>query len=334
MEKRYILIITTSGDQSTNSVMDWIRSRGYFPLRLNTDKLFLDNRFSLSLNFGIDNNHILITVNNQCIKYKSIKSIWFRKFAVPKFADIYESVEDIGNFTKHIKAEYFSAMFAFFDLWKNNISSLGGSITKQPTKMEMLINAKKFTIDIPETIITDNKKELQRFLAKHKGVITKPIRGGNQFYKKDKNGEVNGAMLFTELLNNSVIDKIPNYFFYTMFQEKLDKDFEIRVFYLDEKCYSMAIFSQLDKQTDIDLRMYNNERGNRTNPYQLPRFLEVKINKLMQSLNLKTGSLDIVKTKDNRFVFLEVNPWGQYGMVSDPCNYFLDDEIAKYLTNE
>jgi hypothetical protein len=30
-------------------------------------------------------------------------------------------------------------------------------------------------------------------------------------------------------------------------------------------------------------------------------------------------------------VFLEVNPTGQYGMVSDPCNYYLDKKIAEYL---
>ena len=53
--------------------------------------------------------------------------------------------------------------------------------------------------------------------------------------------------------------------------------------------------------------------------------------KLMKDLELNTGSIDFIKTKQGRFVFLEVNPVGQYGMTSYPCNYHLDKKIAEYL---
>lgn len=117
----------------------------------------------------------------------------------------------------------------------------------------------------------------------------------------------------------------------SVFQEKLDKELEIRTFFLNGKCYSMAIFSQLDSQTSVDFRKYNLTTNNRNVPYQLSRMLEEKITKLMDELKLNTGSIDIIKTKDGRYVFLEVNPVGQYGMTSFPCNYHLDRKIAEYL---
>ena len=46
---------------------------------------------------------------------------------------------------------------------------------------------------------------------------------------------------------------------------------------------------------------------------------------------MKTGSLDLVRTPDGRHVFLEVNPGGQFGMMSEPCNYHLEREVAQYL---
>ena len=52
----------------------------------------------------------------------------------------------------------------------------------------------------------------------------------------------------------------------------------------------------------------------------------------MDALHLETGSLDLVKTIDGRLVFLEVNPVGQFGMVSIPCNYHLERNIAAALT--
>jgi glutathione synthase/RimK-type ligase-like ATP-grasp enzyme len=53
----------------------------------------------------------------------------------------------------------------------------------------------------------------------------------------------------------------------------------------------------------------------------------------MTDLCLDTGSIDIVRTTDGRYVFLEVNPVGQFGMVSVPCNYNLELKVAKYLAN-
>ena len=54
----------------------------------------------------------------------------------------------------------------------------------------------------------------------------------------------------------------------------------------------------------------------------------------MSCLGLDSGSIDMVVTKEGDFVFLEVNPVGQFNQVSKPCNYFLEKEISKYFTND
>jgi hypothetical protein len=93
----------------------------------------------------------------------------------------------------------------------------------------------------------------------------------------------------------------------------------------------MAIFSQSDEQTSVDFRRYQYRRPNRTVPYQIQDALEFKLTTLMDRLGLETGSLDLVKTVDGRTVFLEVNPVGQFGMVSHPCNYHLERAVASAL---
>jgi len=50
-------------------------------------------------------------------------------------------------------------------------------------------------------------------------------------------------------------------------------------------------------------------------------------------MQLDFGSIDMIVSADNEYIFLEVNPKGQYGMVSHPCGYNLDYEIAKELTS-
>ena len=53
----------------------------------------------------------------------------------------------------------------------------------------------------------------------------------------------------------------------------------------------------------------------------------------MERTGLITGSLDFILTPSGEYVFLEVNPSGQYDMISKPCNYHLDKAIATFLYN-
>lgn len=122
------------------------------------------------------------------------------------------------------------------------------------------------------------------------------------------------------------------YLFPSLLQQNIDKKYELRIFYLNEKCYSMAIFSQNDEQTKVDFRNYNWDKPNRNVPYTLPNKIKNKLIIFMNSMGLKTGSIDLIVTPKDDYIFLEVNPVGQYGMVSIPCSYNLDYEIAKEIT--
>ena len=51
----------------------------------------------------------------------------------------------------------------------------------------------------------------------------------------------------------------------------------------------------------------------------------------MKLADLDTGSIDMMYSTDGEYYFLEVNPVGQFGMVSYPCNYYIEKEIATIL---
>ena len=124
---------------------------------------------------------------------------------------------------------------------------------------------------------------------------------------------------------------MPDVFFPTLFQKNIEKEYEIRTFYLQGRFYSSAIFSQKDPTTSIDFRNYNKSFPNRMVPYRIPEALELQVEQLMQELDLDTGSIDFIKGVDGKFYFLEVNPVGQYGFVDVPCNYNINKIIAEEL---
>ena len=96
----------------------------------------------------------------------------------------------------------------------------------------------------------------------------------------------------------------------------------------------MAIWSQDNIHTEVDFRKYDTKNPNRNVPYTISLEIENKIHKLMEELGLNTGSIDFIYSSEGIIYFLEINPEGQFGMVSKPCNYYLEEKIALKIYNE
>jgi ATP-GRASP peptide maturase of grasp-with-spasm system len=227
--------------------------------------------------------------------------------------------------------EYSELKNVFFDQFKDK-EWLSSPAEISVSKLKVLGVAKALGFNIPETLVTSSKARLLDFLVEGR-VICKPLTNVAHVYS-DLDG-VSYKML-TKEIKKDFLEDYSNEIISTsqMFQRMIDKDIEIRAFYLDEKIYSMAIFSQDDATTSVDFRNYNSKHPNRNVPYRLPDSVHNMIVKLFSKLKLSTGSVDLIKNTKGEYYFLEVNPVGQFLMVSDPCNYFLDKKVANYLISK
>ena len=124
-------------------------------------------------------------------------------------------------------------------------------------------------------------------------------------------------------------DKVEESFFPSFFQNEVDKEYELRVFYLDGLCYSICFKSS---SSNIDMR--DNYSISEYEPYKLPNIIEEKIIKFMSKMKLVSGSLDFIKSTDGNYYFLEVNPNGQYDWVSQYGGYNLHQKIARFLSSK
>jgi hypothetical protein len=53
----------------------------------------------------------------------------------------------------------------------------------------------------------------------------------------------------------------------------------------------------------------------------------------MMKLDLDCGVIDMAVDAQGRHIFFEVNPTGQYEMISSSCNFYLEKAIASTLTS-
>jgi ATP-GRASP peptide maturase of grasp-with-spasm system len=323
-----VLIISQTGDHATDEVMDWLNYLGVPCMRLNGEEV-LDgaSRTRIELNSYVHESVIKVEGWPE-VHSEAIRSIWYRR-DVKRNESRLSELEQQAFYPALIDSldkEYTVAKKAFFAAAESRARRLGNYRCQAPSKLDVLQLAKACGLDIPATILCNTKDDLLQFKEKCRNLITKAIRDGFNF-----ECEAQLYMSYTEEVTDAVMEKIPAVFFPSLFQEKLEKELDLRIFYLDGTCYAMAIFSQLDKKTRTDFRKYNQQVNNRNVPYQLPETLVTCLRQLMTKLDLNTGSIDLVKTKTGRYVFLEVNPVGQYGMTAVPCNYPLNKKIATYL---
>lgn len=322
-----ILILSTERYEfATEQVMDWIRALGGTAVRLNGEDLAGDGPVSMRFDGG--SAELRIRVGNREWTGADVRAVWLRRGYDLRALNAIELVGEprLGyDVQRHLAGEIRTATQSMHALL-SHARWLTRPGTEQVNKLRALASAAEAGLDIPATLVTTSRAELQAFRAACGSIITKSMGEAGAF---QKDGCFFG--MYTAELREEQIDALPEFFFPSLAQERLEKSYELRVFYLAGRCWPMAIFSQSDDRTSIDFRRYNVRRPNRSVPYRLPPALEDGIGRFMRAMELETGSIDLVRTPGGRHVFLEVNPVGQFGMVSQPCNYHLEKHVAAHL---
>jgi ATP-GRASP peptide maturase of grasp-with-spasm system len=314
-----ILILSTPTDYDTQAVIDWLQYGKADFFRLNDEDIMTgDSIFNLDPT-TIENSYI--QTKNRILFFKDIKIVWYRKFGFfTSYKDEFGATNDI---TRYISSEFSVIRTIIVKLLENKRWLFKRK--NMPTKLEVLSLASKFNLKTPNTIVTSSKDALLTFFNNNSNsIISKSLGEGKHVVYKDKI-----YPFYTQKIDS--LKKVTDTFSPSLFQNYVDKEYELRIFFIEKKFYSMVIFSQNNEKTKVDFRNYDRENPNKVGPYKLPKNIESKLIKLMETIGLNTGSIDLVKGLDGDYYFLEVNPSGQFGMTSFPCNYNLHKKVANYL---
>lgn len=308
-----VLIVSSNRDQTTLKVVEYFR-------QWNTKYIFIHEENKIT-NITIDFPSIsLVLENNLKIDLNKVRSFWYRR--ADFFFDKQQIKQSIPHptITKYLENEWLIVKNYLYKVLAGKKSLGDFFLAQQPNKLNNLLIAQKHEIKIPKTIITASKKALLDFWNQHKftEIITKNI--GENFGTRIVDKII--YQLGTTKVKKNQIDSLSDTFYPILVQECLQKEYEVRVFFIKDQFYAMAIFSQGNTKTEVDFRHYDQKRPNRKVPYKLPAEIEEKLSKSMMEIGLDTGSIDLVVTKEKEYYFLEVNPIGQFSWLSSTCNYY------------
>lgn len=210
-------------------------------------------------------------------------------------------------------------------------------------KVEQLILARQAGLDVPRTLVTLDPRELRSFSRScPDGVAIKRLNNHPAMFRSSYPQQ----MIYTNLIRKADMDRLPLDSIRLapcFFQEYVPKKSELRVFVVDDRVFSVEIFSQLEAQTEIDWRHYPrkpNAKGWEIDydrwkcaPVDLPASVQNRCRQVAREMGLHYAAIDLIKSTDGRYVFLEANNPGAWGWLEEQTGLPITDAIVEVLVD-
>ncbi|AZA79847.1 hypothetical protein EG347_21340 [Chryseobacterium sp. G0186] len=310
-----ILIISKSDDTPTEQVANWLKVYKVPFFILN------DNIYDV-LKINFNSGEIFIGEH----PIDTFKVVWFRKFP---YALRENQKKDIRNNLYFSLVEYnliearALREYLLFELKKRNVVWLTNPLSMTENKLIQMQMAKACGLLVPETFIVNNKKIAETLTESGKEFITKPFENCVNFRTKNR------IITMQTTVVNDRLDAVSDYFRPALVQSKIERQFEVRVFYLLGSFFSTKIITNDNAMVDHRISVANDDC--RFEICQLPEDVEKKLRHLLDTLELNCASADLIVNNQNEYYFLEVNPVGQFTYHSVFNNTYLEIEIALAL---
>jgi len=320
-ESKIVLIVSEKNDSSTDYVVKLLGS-----LNANIKVFRINCDFDFITNVEISSNQNKIYFNNRFVSLEDVDFVWYRKgiikFNIDKFLFNDKIINISLNNEINMLLDYITIKIFQIGHFNNYFSCINSN------KLHNLEIAKLVGFNIPNWTVRQSKLGIKDFFFKNSGqIINKPIfevlRGlfGKRHYNSGGTVEVS--------INS--INKLDFLTFPMFLQEKIHSVVEIRVFFILDYFYSVALISENQRDVDVRNRIYKNEVD--IFPIELPRKIKKLINDYCKRFNLDSCSIDLLLDSKGNFIFIESNPTGQFFWISELYNYEIENKIADLILN-
>jgi hypothetical protein len=318
-----ILCISHSDDFYTiDIVVKRLKELGKEVVRLNSDKFSEYLSFEYKINSG--ESTIEVNYNGEKFTAEDVEAVWYRKLwgvAIPEELD--------SSFHGIYRQEYTTMRNLFFESISHvpwmNVMDIDHKIGEN--KFDQLNQARNAGLTIPESLFTNNQEEVKSFfytvcneqmIAKLHGALSRSMSG-------------NTPMFPTTLIREEDLESLDTLPYCPMiFQRAIDKSYELRIAYVDGTFFPGKINATKSEIGKTDWRIANDLQST-WEEYILPDAVCNSLTQMMTNMGLQFGVIDMIRDNQGEYVFLEVNPQGEWGMIQRDLGYPIGETIAEKL---
>ncbi len=318
-----VLVLTNSVDGiHSDIVINKLEGSGTQVFRCDVDRLM---KGDLVVNFSVDQDTFGFEMRdgNKRILSTEIKSIWYRRpnrlnspIVDPiqcKYAE-----EETSHFLEGLWSATTDEVF-----WLSNPVHL----ERARKKVLQLKIARELGFVVPRTIVTNDPEQVRQFLRFcGERIIFKAVYHEMLDYE-NKSFNIPTTLIGREhLAKLELVKKMPS-----LFQEFIDKEYELRVTVVGDDVFPVKIDSQAHSETSVDWRNPDFIEKLQYTPVDLPSEITDRCRSMLRILGLEFGAFDFAIDKKGTCYFLEVNPNGQWYWLEDLAGVLISDAIVAIL---
>lgn len=298
-----LLIVTHRMDPHADVVAKYLRERGHSPVFLYHEEMLTSVSTSIR-QVGHTYSAILRTPD-ATIDLGDVTAVWMRR------QNIFRAPTTPVPDEQRVRAE---ARYVWRGIWRilrKNPDIFWMSdpqhIANADNKIEQLALAQELGFRIPRTIVTNEPDVVRRFRKEcADGIIYKAMTDADV-------SSADNSLLYTTAVSDQEdlqgVSVNP-----CLFQENIRKRIEIRSTFIGSEEFTAGLHSQEDDRTKTDWRRLNNT-GRSVFPFtveHLPAHVRERCLRMLAHYGLNYGAFDFIVTPDDEYVFLELNPNGQW----------------------
>ena len=187
-------------------------------------------------------------------------------------------------------------------------------------KMWQLKVASELGLRVPRTCMTNSPDRARQFLAEEPGsVVYKGFTATPETWRE------------TRLVGETELEQLEQVRFSpVIFQEAIPGGCDIRVTVVGDELFPAQIVVP-DGGYEYDFRLHSDQSA--ITPITLPDTVSAGLLALMRRLDLWYGAIDLRRSPDGEYVFLEVNPAGQWLFVEYATGQPISAALARLLAD-
>ncbi|MBX7220857.1 MAG: hypothetical protein K1Y36_12980 [Blastocatellia bacterium] len=318
-----ILILTEAYDPAADDLIQRFQARGIRTIRYETADFPQKVRHIFRKGAGVSRN--LLEINGQTINLAEVQTVWNRRPKKPTVSKMITG-DDREFAQKETEEIYRGILHTLQNRFWVNPYTLNEVAEYKPYQLQV---AQHIGWEIPQTLITNNPDEVREFYRQYDGniiykTVSSPFRLGSGVGTPPQ-------LIYTNRVKASDLERLESVTLAPcLFQEYVPKKVELRVTVVGRKTFAAEIHSQQSERSREDWRRYDFDNT----PYlvhQLPAEVEAKCQQLVKEMGLVFGCIDLILTPDDRYVFLEINPNGQWGWIESLTGMPIGDNLVQMM---
>jgi glutathione synthase/RimK-type ligase-like ATP-grasp enzyme len=193
-------------------------------------------------------------------------------------------------------------------------------------KPYQLVLAKEMGLHIPRTVITNDPTLILESFNTFGGMVVKAVRSGHLV-----SGGTDFAIYTSQVLKEHLTELQQAKLSPAIYQELITKKFDVRVTVVGDQIFVAHIDSQTDAAAAVDWRKTDNPALPHYRAV-LPDAIKERVFRMVAKCGLTFAAIDFVLTPSNDYVFLELNPSGQWLWLDDQLELGISDAVARWLS--